>query len=184
MKGWLVGGAVALIALLAFAHLTKRYIQREALWRAERDELVEARKQADNVAKAAERGIEVERRRQQQLQQRITVLERRTQPTVRIVDTLAVPDTCKKVVAPLIEQLAIRDSIIEVKDSNLVSYDRVNVYVGQQLVAARVSLAELEHRLKQPKRSVFVPRFGVGGACGAGLRGPDCVAGVTLSWSF
>lgn len=183
MKGWLVAGAVGVLLLAVIGHLTRRYIERETRWKAEKDTLVAARKQADQVAKAAERATEVERRRQTQLQRRIAALERKK---VVVTDTVlqTVPDTCKPVVTALVEQVAIRDSIIEVKDAYLASYDRQLVYAYQKNVAAVTKIAELEHLTRKPKRSVLIPRFGVGGACGAGLQGPDCVAGVTLSWSF
>jgi hypothetical protein len=161
------------------------YGQRTSAWESKLAAMVEARKAADNAAKAAEKGIEVEKRRVAQLAQQVERLERRKVPTVVIVDTLTVPDTCKAIVAPLVEQLAVRDSIIELKDTVIASYDRVNVYVGQQLVAARVRVAELEHVVRRPTRKWYVPKLGVGGSCGVAAGGGfDCVAGPTLSWSF
>jgi hypothetical protein len=157
----------------------------QAVWDAKLAAMVEARKAADNVAKAAEKGIEVEKRRVAQLAQQVERLERRKVPTVVLVDTLTVPDTCKAIVAPLVEQLAVRDSIIELKDTVIASYDRVNVYVGQQLVAARVRVAELEHVVRRPTRKWYVPRIGAGMAAGIDVTGrPNAVAGLTLGWSF
>jgi hypothetical protein len=158
----------------------------QAVWDAKLAAMVEARKAADNVAKAAEKGIDVEKRRVAQLAQQVERLERRRIPSRVIRDTLTVPsEVCDSVVQPLLGQLEIRDSLLELKDTAIASYDRINVYVGQQLVAARVRVAELEHVVRRPTRKWYVPKVGVGGSCGVAAGGGfDCVAGPTLSWSF
>jgi hypothetical protein len=182
---YVVGAAgLALVAALLGRHW---YIQRQAVWQDRLADAVEARKAADQTARAAERGIAVEKRRVLQLAAQVERLERRKIPVRVVRDSVVplLPDTCQSAVAPLVEQIAIRDSLLELKDSNLASFDRVNVYVGQQLVAARVRVAELEHVVRRPTRKWYVPRIGAGMAAGIDVTGrPNAVAGLTLGWSF
>jgi hypothetical protein len=179
-----VFAVIAFAALLAVSHLVQQSGAARARWADSLEVLRQVREDAERTAKAAEKATEVERRRTAQLTKRIATLEQRRVPARILTDTLTVAPECDSVVQPLLGQLVLRDSLLELKDEYLASYDRQLVYAYQKNVAAVTRIAELEHVVKKPKRNPLLPRFGVGGACGAGLQGPDCVVGVTLSWSF
>jgi hypothetical protein len=71
---------------------------------------------------------------------------------VDVVVAAGVPDTCKAVVGALVEQVAVRDSIIETDSvgylAQYAAYDRINASLGRELVAARVQWQAWEHLAK------------------------------------
>jgi hypothetical protein len=71
---------------------------------------------------------------------------------VAVVVAAGVPDTCKAVVGALVEQVAVRDSIIETDSvgylAQYAAYDRINASLGRELVAARVQWQAWEHLAK------------------------------------
>ena len=194
---WVLVLVGALLGLAWFQHAGYR-VQR-AQWEMERRA---AERVADSI-RAEQRRYEAERRRWQQemrrRDQKIAALNARKQPvrfmtggatqadsiTVGVI-THPVIDTCRPVVTALVEQVALRDSIVELKDSSLAAWDRAHAHVSQQYIAAREQWAKWEHLAKtKPGRSPLIPKLGVGGAVGVDTRGlPNAVLGLTLSWTF
>jgi hypothetical protein len=176
--------AVACVALLSLGRVLQTHGAARARWDDSTAVLKDATKRANEATRAAEKGTQVEKKYVAHLKRQMAGLQERAKPLPEL-QRMAVPDTCKPVVTMLVEQVALRDSVIELKDSTVASYDRQLVYAYQKNVAAVVQIAELEHRLKKPKKPFYVPKLGVGAAVGIDVMGrPNVVAGLTVGWSF